>query len=299
MASSIPASPIPEEEAAAAAGEPWLGSVARHVLTAGAFACIVLFVAAAVFAPLLYDQASIDLVNLGSAIKPPSAEHWLGTDELGRDMLARLVFGGRVTLVVAVVSVVTSMMAGITIGALCGFYDNWLSGAVMRFMDFMIAFPRTLLAMMVITIAGPGIASLAIAISISTIPMNARLFRGPVMSFKQRQFVTAARALGAGDMSILFGHILPNLASLVIVHGTISLAEAILVASGLSFLGLGPQPPIPEWGAMIAGARGYITSAPHLILVPGISLFLVILSFNILGDALRDRLDPRTRNNRR
>ena len=275
-----------------------LALVASNGLTGAALLCIVLFVGAALFAPIIYDTSAIDLVNLGAARQPPSWVHWLGTDELGRDMLARLVYGGRITLLVAIVSVATSMLVGITIGALCGYFDNWLSAAVMRFMDFMIAFPRVLLAIMVITVAGPGVVSLTLAIAISTVPVNARLFRGPVMSFKQRQFVTAARALGAGDLSILFGHILPNTVSLMIVHGTISLAEAILIASGLSFLGLGPQPPTPEWGAMIAGARGYITSSPHLILVPGVSLFLVILSFNILGDVLRDRLDPRIRNNR-
>lgn len=296
MASSIPASPIPEP--LSRPQHNWLAPLTGNALTLAALLCVALFVGAALLAPVLYDADSISLVNLGAAMQPPSWTYWLGTDEMGRDMVARLFHGGRITLLVAIVSVATSMIVGITIGALCGFYDNWLSGLVMRFMDFMIAFPRTLLAIMVITVAGPGIVSLTIAIAISTIPMNARLFRGPVMSFKHRQFVTAARALGAGDMSILFGHILPNTASLVIVHGTISLAEAILVAAGLSFLGLGPQPPTPEWGAMIAGARGYITSAPYLILVPGVSLFLVILSFNILGDALRDRLDPRTRNKR-
>lgn len=297
MASLTPASPIPEV-VASRPDRGWFSLITGNALTAAAFVCVLVFVAAALLAPLLYGPDSINLVNLGNAMKTPSAQNWLGTDEMGRDLVARLVHGGRITLLVAIISVASSMIIGVAIGALCGFYDNWLSSTVMRFMDFMIAFPRTLLAIMVITVAGPGIVSLTIAIAISTVPMNARLFRGPVMSFKQRQFVTAARALGANDMSILFGHILPQTASLVIVHGTISLAEAILVASGLSFLGLGPQPPTPEWGAMIAGARGYITSAPHLILVPGISLFLVILSFNILGDVLRDRLDPRTRNKR-
>jgi ABC-type dipeptide/oligopeptide/nickel transport system permease subunit len=297
MASSTPASPIPEVVSRPNAN--LIGMIAGSGATIIALLCVVLFVGAALLAPLLFSADSVNLVNLAAARQPPSWAYWLGTDEMGRDMVARLVYGGRITLLVAIASVASSMIVGIAIGALCGFYDNWLSATVMRFMDFMIAFPRTLLAIMVIAVAGPGIVSLTLAIAISTVPLNARLFRGPIMALKQRQFVTAARALGAGDMSILFGHILPNTVSLMIVHGTISLAEAILIASGLSFLGLGPQPPTPEWGAMIAGARGYLTSAPHLIIVPGVALFLVILSFNFLGDVLRDRLDPRMRNNRR
>jgi peptide/nickel transport system permease protein len=259
---------------------------------------LIVIVGTSLLAPLLYDRSSVTGVNLGAALQRPSAAYWLGTDELGRDMVARLVWGGRITLLVAIVSVASSMVVGIMIGALCGYYDNWFSSLVMRFMDFMIAFPRTLLAIMVIAVVGPGVVSLTLAIAISTVPTNARLFRGPVMALKQRQYVTAARALGASDFAIIFGHILPNTVSLIIVHGTISLAEAILVAAGLSFLGLGPQPPTPEWGAMIAGARGHIVSAPHLMLVPGIALFLVILSFNILGDVLRDHLDPRMKNQR-
>ncbi len=296
MESSTHASPTPEM--AHKSSLIWIGMIASHWLTLAAAACIIFFVGAALFAPLLYDPSTISLVNLNAARQSPSWEYWLGTDEMGRDMIARLIYGGRITLLVAIVSVAGSMVVGITIGALCGFYDNWLTASVMRFMDFMIAFPRVLVAIMVIAVAGPGIVSLTLAIAISTVPQNARLFRGPVIALRQRQFVTAARALGATDMSILFGHILPNTASLAIVHGTISLAEAILIASGLSFLGLGPQPPTPEWGAMIAGSRSYLTTTPHLILVPGIALFLVILSFNILGDVLRDHLDPRMRNNR-
>jgi len=267
-----------------------------NYVTLGACALIAVLVFAAVFAPWLYDWQTATRVNLAEALKPPSAAHPLGMDELGRDLLARVVWGARITLIVAVASVGIAMVLGILIGALCGYYENWFSSAVMRFMDSMIAFPRILLAIIVVTIFGAGIFSLTLAIGISTIPLNARLFRAPVLALKKRQFSMAARALGARDSAILFSHILPNTLSLVIIQGTLSLAEAILIGSGLSFLGLGPQPPTPEWGAMIASSRAHITTHPHIILAPGIALFLVILSFNLVGDALRDFIDPRSRN---
>jgi len=253
------------------------------------------FVSAAIFAPLLFDWETATRVSLGTALLPPSLTNPLGTDELGRDMLIRIVWGARITLVVAVVSVIIAMIFGIIIGCLCGYYENWFTNATMRIMDFMIAFPRTLLAIIVVTILGSGVLSLTFAIGISTIPANARLFRGPILALKRRQFALAAKALGATDASILFSHILPNTMSLIIIQGTLSLADAILIGSGLSFLGLGPQPPIPEWGAMIAAARAHVTSHPHVIFAPGLALFVVILAFNLVGDALRDYVDPRSR----
>lgn len=256
---------------------------------------MVLFVAAALAAPLLYNWETTTRVVLDRALMPLSAAFPLGTDELGRDMVARLIWGARITLVVGVVSVAIAMVVGVVIGALCGYYENWLSSTVMRLMDFMIAFPRTLFAIIIVTIFGSGVVSLILAIGISTVPANVRLFRGPVLALKRRQFTTAAKALGAKDSSILFSHILPNTMSLVIIQGTLSLAEAILIGAGLSFLGLGPQPPTPEWGAMIAASRAHITTHPHVILVPGLALFTVILSFNLVGDALRDYIDPRSK----
>ncbi|HEV7250431.1 MAG TPA: ABC transporter permease [Shinella sp.] len=267
----------------------------RNYTVLAAAAVMVVFVAAALAAPLLYDWETTTRVVLDKALLPLSMAYPLGTDELGRDMVARLVWGARITLVVGVVSVAIAMVVGVVVGALCGYYENWLSSTVMRLMDFMIAFPRTLFAIIIVTIFGSGVVSLILAIGISTVPANVRLFRGPVLALKRRQFTTAAKALGAKDSSILFSHILPNTMSLVIIQGTLSLAEAILIGAGLSFLGLGPQPPTPEWGAMIAASRAHITSHPHVILVPGLALFLVILSFNLVGDALRDYIDPRSK----
>jgi ABC-type dipeptide/oligopeptide/nickel transport system permease subunit len=293
MASSTLASPILERVKTMG----FLGYLVRrkNYVTLLATLVMVVFVMAAIFAPLLYDWETATRVTLGTALLPPSLAHPLGTDELGRDLLARIVWGARITLVVALVSVMIAMVLGVLIGSLCGYYENWFTDAVMRFMDFMIAFPRTLLAIIVVTVLGSGVLSLTLAIGISTIPANVRLFRGPVLALKRRQFTVAAKALGAKDLSVLFSHILPNTMSLVIIQGTLSLAEAILIGSGLSFLGLGPQPPTPEWGAMIAASRAHITSHPHVIFAPGITLFAVILAFNLVGDALRDYVDPRSR----
>ena len=259
---------------------------------------VLTFVVTAIAAPWIVSWGSATRVALRTALRPPSAAYLLGTDELGRDLLARTIWGARVSLLVALFAVSISMAAGIAIGSICGYFGGRLASLVMRVMDFMLAFPRILLAIMLITVLGTGVESLTIAIGISTIPINARLFRAPVLSLRQREFVLAARSLGEGHAAIILREILPNTASLMIVQGTISLAEAILIASGLSFLGLGPQPPIPEWGAMIASSRAHLTSAPHVVLVPGIALVVVILALNVLGDALRDYVDPRVRSAR-
>jgi peptide/nickel transport system permease protein len=262
------------------------------------FAVVCFFILCAMCAPLLVSWDSATVVSLGTSLLPPSLEFPLGTDELGRSMLARIIWGARISLLVAVLSVAISLGFGVLIGGLCGFYAGRVSELTMRCMDIIIAFPRILMAIILITVLGVGVTSLTIAIGISAIPIYARLFRAPVLTLKQREFVLASKSLGARDSTLLFSHILPNTSSLMIVQGTLSLAEAILIASGLSFLGLGPQPPIPEWGAMIATARAHITAHPHVVMVPGLALFVVILGFNLLGDALRDYADPRMSVNR-
>jgi ABC-type dipeptide/oligopeptide/nickel transport system permease subunit len=265
----------------------------RNYLAGISFVVLCLFVLSALCAPLLVSWDTATQVSLSTALEPPSLTFFFGTDELGRDLLARIIWGARITLLIALLGVAMSLGLGVLIGGLCGFYAGRLSELTMRLMDVVIAFPRILMAIILITVLGVGVTSLMLAIGISGIPIYARLFRAPVLTLKQREFVLASRSLGARDSTLLFSHILPNTSSLMIVQGTLSLAEAILIASGLSFLGLGPQPPIPEWGAMIATARAHITSHPHLVLVPGLALFFVILGFNLLGDALRDYTDPR------
>jgi len=255
--------------------------------------------AAAALAPWLFSWEAITQVNLDQALITPGSGFWLGTDELGRDLLGRIVWGARITLVVAFGSVGLGMAVGVSLGAICGFYANAITGAVMRLMDFMIAFPRTLVAIMVVAVAGNSVMSLTIAIAISTMPIYVRFFAAPVRALKEREFVLASRAIGVGDLRLLAAHVIPNIGSLIIVQATTSLAEAILIGSGLSFLGLGPPPPIPEWGAMIANSRAHLASHPHVLLAPGLVLCIVILSFNLVGDALRDYVDPRSRTSRR
>lgn len=270
----------------------------RNVAAMLALFVVLAFIMTAIAAPLVTSWESATRVVLRQALQPPSTTYPLGTDELGRDLLSRIIWGARVSLLVAIVAVGISLALGVAIGALCGYFGGRVAELTMRVMDFMLAFPRILLAIIFITVLGPGMVGLTLAIGISTVPIDARLFRAPVLSLRQREFVLAARALGAGHGRIIGLEILPNTASLMIVQGTISLAEAILIASGLSFLGLGPEPPTPEWGAMIASSRAHIVTTPHVVFAPGIALFVVILAFNVLGDALRDYVDPRVRSAR-
>lgn len=269
----------------------WIALVSLAILVA-------IFTAAAAV-PWIFDWNSVTQVNLDRALLTPGNTFWFGTDELGRDLLGRVLWGARITLAVAFGSVAMGMAVGVSLGALCGFYSNAVTSTLMRLMDFMIAFPRTLVAIMVVAVAGNSVMSLTVAIAISTMPIYVRFFAAPVRALKEREFVLASRSIGVGDLQLVLTHIIPNIGSLIIVQATTSLAEAILIGSGLSFLGLGPPPPIPEWGAMIANSRAHLTSHPHVLLAPGCALFIVILSFNLVGDALRDYIDPRSRQSRR
>jgi len=270
----------------------FLARTRRWMAILGLFV-IAIFLASALSAPLLYSWEAATRVSLHTALARPSLTLPLGADEMGRDMLGRLVWGARVSLVVAGLSVGAALAAGLLIGTLCGFYENRFTFFTMRAMDAIISFPRILVAIMLITILGPGMAGLTLAIAVSSVPVFARLFRGPVLSLKQRDYVVASRSLGAGDARLLFRHIVPNMTALIIVQASISLAEAVLIASGLSFLGLGPQPPVPEWGAMIAQSRAHLLSSPHVVLAPGLALFGVVLALNLVGDGLRDFSDPK------
>jgi len=257
---------------------------------------IVAMVLAALCAPLFFDWDSVTKINLSKSLIAPGSDYWLGTDQMGRDLLGRVLWGARITLTVAVSSVAIAMLVGVSGGAACGYYNGALSSVVMRIMDSMIAFPRTLVAILVITVAGNSILSLTLAIAISSIPIYVRFFAGPVMALRNREFVLASKSIGVSDLRLLLVHILPNIGSLVIIQITVSLAEAILIGSGLSFLGLGPPPPTPEWGSMIAESRPLLTTHPYVLFAPGCALVLTILSFNIVGDALRDFIDPKSRN---
>jgi peptide/nickel transport system permease protein len=229
-------------------------------------------------------------------LSPPLTPGYpLGSDGLGRDMLSRLIWGGQISLIVGIVPVVLAAIAGITIGTLGGFYGGRLDNLLMRCLDVIFAFPAILLALAIVATLGPSIQNAMMAITIVAIPSFARLIRASVLTLKEQVFVEAARALGASSGRIILRHILPNSLSTVVVYGTLEVGKTVVFAAGLSFLGLGVQPPTPEWGAMLADGRQVLAVAPHVSTVPGLLIFLVTVGLNIVGDALRDALDPRMR----
>ncbi len=238
------------------------------------------------------DPTSTSLVH---RLQPPSSTHWLGTDELGRDLYSRMLYGGRISLNIGIISVLIGAMLGIPIGAVSGYYGGKLDIITQRFIDIMIAFPGILLAIVVVTVLGVGVQNVMIATGIASVPIYARLVRGSVLSIKEQSYVTAAHAAGLRDTTIIFKHILPNCLAPLIVQSTFQIATSILWAAGLGFLGLGAQAPTPEWGAILSNGRDYIRTAHHLTTCPGLAILLMVLGFNLLGDGLRDALDPKTR----
>jgi peptide/nickel transport system permease protein len=265
----------------------------------GAF-FVLLFVFCAVFAPWLAPHRPLDqdLSALGAnGIPPgPSAEHWFGVDTLGRDEFSRILYGARLSLLVGVVSVAVGLSIGMTLGGLAGFFGRWVDTLVMRLIDVMLAIPGLLLAIGIVAALGPGLFNIMVAVGLTQIPIFARLLRGSVLAQKENDFVLAARATGVRGRSILLSHILPNAMSPVIVQGTLALATAIIDVAALSFLGLGDQNPArPEWGAMLTGANQYLQQAPWLAIIPGLAILVSALGFNMIGDALREALDPKLR----
>lgn len=258
------------------------------------------FVMTAVFAPILSPHDPVE-TSLYDQLKPPvwdvkgSKKNILGTDDLGRDILSRIIYGSRVSLVVAVVSVGLAFALGTLLGAISGYYKGALDNVIMRVMDIILAFPYLLLAIVVVAYLGPSLQNAMMAIGITYVPRFARIVRGSVLEECEKDYVTAARAIGASDFRILFIAILPNCFGPLIVQTTLSFASAILDAAALSFLGLGAQPPTPEWGAMIARSRSLILRASWVMTFPGVAILLAVLGFNLLGDGLRDALDPRLR----
>ncbi|WP_286163919.1 ABC transporter permease [Bacillus sp. AFS088145] len=252
---------------------------------------IILQILMAVFAPLITIHDPIKQ-NLASTELPIfSSGHWLGTDNYGRDMWSRIVFGSRVSLVVGFSAVILGLIGGITIGMLAG-YSSKLDGLLMRIVDLLFAFPGILLAMLIIAILGTSLVNVAVAISIWSIPSCARIVRGSVLSIKKQEYIQAMRTLGASNLRIMVKHILPNCMAPIIVFATMRMATAILSTASLSYLGLGAQPPTAEWGSMISQGQDYMFSSPHMTIVPGIAIMLIVFSFNVVGDGLRDALDP-------
>jgi len=220
-------------------------------------------------------------------------QHLMGIDGNVRDTFSRLLYGARLSLIIGFTTVSFAIVIGVTLGALSGYLGGWVDNVVMRMMDVLLAFPSLLLAIAIVTILGPGIQNALLAIGIVSIPAYARVTRASVLSVKQMEFVDASRSLGGGTAYILFGRILPNSLTPLIVQGTLGIATAILDAAALSFLGLGAQPPTPEWGTMLSAERNQLFTAPHLVFYPGLAIMLTVLSFNLLGDGMRDALDPR------
>ena len=255
-------------------------------------AIILLLVFCAIFAEVIspYNPTAQDLAHM---FETPSSAHWLGTDEFGRDILSRLIYGARVSLQVGFVAVGIALVVGGFLGAVSGYYGGRLDNAIMRVMDVLLSIPQTLLAIAIVAALGPSLMNLMIAVGISAVPTYARIVRGSVLSIRNMEFIEAARAVGSPDLRIILKHIIPNSMAPIIVQSTLGVASAILNAAGLSFIGLGIQPPNPEWGAMLSGGRQYIRDFPHMTLYPGLAIMFTILALNFLGDGLRDALDPK------
>jgi len=251
-------------------------------------------VGAALFAPYL-PLSDPDTVDTPNRLRPPlTPGHWLGTDEFGRDLLARLVWGARVSLVAGAATAAAAMLIGVVLGVFGGYYTGWSETVIMRLTDILMAFPYILLAIAIVAGLGPGLRNAMIAITIVGFPIYTRLVRGIVLSVREREFVEAARALGSTDRLILVRHIVPQLLSPVVVAFSLDVGAKILATAGLSFLGLGTQPPTADWGSMLATGRQFVILSPHVVLLPGLAIFVIVLALNLVGDALRDLLDPRT-----
>ncbi len=253
---------------------------------------ILLFVVIAVFAPQLapFDPAKPDFVSVR---KPPSDTYVLGTDENGRDILSRVIFGARASLVAGVISVFIAVLFGVPLGLVSGYYGGFLDEVIMRFTDALLAFPFLILAVALAAALGPSLTNAMIAIGIASAPAFIRLTRGQVLGVKAEEFVQAARASGASDLRIIFLYILPNSFAPILVQATVTIAGAIIAESSLSFLGLGVQPPTPSWGGMLNVAKNFMNQAPWMAIWPGLSIFITVLAFNLFGDGLRDAFDPR------
>jgi peptide/nickel transport system permease protein len=267
----------------------------RNKVAVGAAILLGSIAMVAILGPFIapYDPLEQDLINNYAS---PSFDHLLGTDDLGRDTLSRLIYGARISLGISLSSVGLGVLMGSLLGLLAAFYGGWLDRALMRFMDFLLALPGILLAIAIVAVLGKGIFNTIIAVAIFSVPTFARLARASALSIIELDYIEATKALGASDRRILSKHIVPNALTPLVVQATLSLGTAILISSGLSFLGLGVQPPHPEWGAMLSKGRELIRTTPVVAIAPGISITLVVLSFSLLGDGLRDALDPRLRN---
>jgi peptide/nickel transport system permease protein len=268
--------------------------VARDPTTMTAVIVLLTMTTLALAAPWIapYDPLRI---NTRNTLAPPSAQHWFGTDDLGRDVLSRVLWGGRISLRVGLIAATISMVGGLALGLVSGYFGGRISFLILRAMDLLLAFPGLLLALVIVGTLGPGLDNIMIAVGVGAIPIFTRVVHGSVLSVKQNDYIDAARALGGTDRRIIVRHVIPNIVAPVIVLYTLQMGAAIFAASSLSFIGLGAQPPSPEWGAMVSRGRHVLREAMWMTTFPGLAIAMVILSINVLGDAARDILDPRQR----
>lgn len=267
---------------------------ARNRAAAAGAVVLLIVIACAFFAPYIatHDPLAIDPAN---TLQPPNRAHWFDTDDTGRDIFSRVVWGARISLRLGLISATISTLAGLTLGLISGFFGGALAFTILRFMDLLLAFPGILLALVIIATLGPGLNNVMIAVGIAAIPTFTRVIYGAVLSVTTNDYIDAARALGASSARTIVRHVLPNILAPAIVLFTIQVGAAIFAASSLSFIGLGAQPPTPEWGAMISRGRYMLRDAMWMSTFPGLAIALVVVSINVLGDGLRDLLDPRTR----
>ncbi len=295
----ITSTPVEEVTVAEAPGgvrtpwsEFWRKFRKQHVAV-GALVFVVLLVLLAVFAPLLSHYDAENYFDYDQLNAVPSWKHWLGVDPLGRDILSRILSGARLSLAAGFFSVAIGGLIGTLLGLLAGYYEGWWDRIVMRISDVLFAFPGILLALGVVAILGSSMVNVVVAVSVFSVPAFARLVRGNTLVLKQMTYIEAVRSLGASDWTIIMRHILPGTISTIVVYFTMRLGTSIITAASLSFLGMGAQPPTPEWGAMLNEARADMVNAPHVALFPSLAIFLTVLAFNLLGDGLRDALDPK------
>jgi peptide/nickel transport system permease protein len=271
-----------------------LQALARNRAALLAVALLLIIALASVFAGALTPHDPLE-IDLAQALQPPSAAHPFGTDNLGRDVLARLLFGGRVSLAIGIFATLAALVVGVTGGLVAGYYGRRVEIPLLAASDLLLAFPTLLFAIFLVATVGASLVTLIVAIAIREVPVYLRLVRSYVLALKQLEFTVAARAVGCGDLRILVRHLLPNTVGVVTVQSTFFVARAIITAASLGFLGLGVPQPTPEWGVMLAEARQYLPIAPQLMMLPGLMLIVVVLALNLLGDVVRDYLDPQAR----
>ncbi len=291
-----PTTPVVATVAAGSVRTPWTEfwrKFQKQHVAVGALVFVLLLVLLAVFAPLIAPFDAENYFDYDQLNARPSWHHWFGVDPLGRDILSRILSGARLSLAAGFFSVAIGGLVGTVLGLLAGYYEGWWDRIVMRISDVLFAFPGILLALGVVAILGSSMVNVVVAVSVFSVPAFARLVRGNTLVLKQMTYIEAVRSIGASDWTIIVRHILPGTISTIVVYFTMRLGTSIITAASLSFLGMGAQPPTPEWGAMLNEARADMVNAPHVALFPSLAIFLTVLAFNLLGDGLRDALDPK------